>query len=149
MSADEEQTDSTGKLPKDGAAALSALRNLWGATGRERAFFSADGHGGPAGGHGEMQGKGAMEQIIGEIGFGGLETFAEDGEATTNTYEAGKRLSSAWKKTMEREGKLMHPGQSVSDLMSARREQGMPKAVPQEAKSTPEAKKSPFFDDEE
>lgn len=148
MSADEEKTDSTGKLPKDGAAALSALRNLWGATGRERAFFSADGQGGPAGGHGEMMGKSAMEQIVGEIGFGGLETFAEDGEATTNTYEAGKRLSSAWKKTMEREGKLMHPGQSVSDLMAARREQGMPKAVPQEA-PTNESKKNPFFDDEE
>lgn len=144
MSADEEKTDSPAdKLPKDGAAALSALRNLWGATGREREFFQT---GGGAGGGGSESGKSVMEQIVGEIGFGGLETFAEDGEATTNTYEAGKRLSSAWKKTMEREGKLMHPGQSVSDLMAAQRD-GLQKGTPAE-KMTP-AKKSPFFDDEE
>ncbi|GAC1368005.1 MAG: hypothetical protein NVSMB32_13070 [Actinomycetota bacterium] len=131
MSADEEKTDATDKLPKDGAEALSALRNLWGATGRERAFFGAGGT--PGSPDGAALGKSAMEQIVGEIGFGGLETFAEDGEATTNTHQAGQRLSAAWKKTMEREGKLTHPGKSVSDLIAAQRE-GMPKGTPGEAK---------------
>ena len=146
---EEEDRDSTKKLPKEGAAALTALRNLWGATGRERAFFSADGAGGAqGGGHGSMQGKSAMESVIGDVGFGGLETFAEDGEASNNTYEAGKRLSSAWKTTMEREGKLMHPGQSVSDLMAKQREAGVRGAAPKPGAEAP-PKKSPFFADEE
>lgn len=119
---DEESNDATSKLPKDGAAALSALRNLWGATGRERAFLSAD----HAGGTGSI-GRGTMEEAMGGIGFDGLDTFAQDNEATTNTHVAGQRLSAAWKKTMEREGKMMNPGKSVGDLISQTREGGLPK----------------------
>ena len=51
------------------------------------------------------------------------ETFAEDGEATTNTHEAGQRLSAAWKKTLQREGKMVKEGSSLGDLMSAQQEQ--------------------------
>ena len=68
-------------------------------------------------------GRSTMEDIIGKVGYEGLDTFAEDGEATTNTHEAGQRLSNAWKKTMQREGKMIKEGSSLSDLMSARQEQ--------------------------
>ena len=108
---EEERKDAANELPKEGAAALEGLRKLWGATGRERDFIQH--------GAGEGSGKATMEEIIGKVGFGGLEDFAQ-GEATTDTHAAGQRLSSAWKKTMEREGKLMHPGQSVSDLLAAK-----------------------------
>jgi len=76
MSADEEQ-DSTDKLPRDGVQALEALRKLWGATGRERAFFGADTQ--------APSGRNTMEEIIGKVGYEGLDTCAEDAEATTVT----------------------------------------------------------------
>lgn len=123
---DEEKKDATDQLPKDGAQALNALRNLWGATGRERAFF------GPSGGGDVPIGRGTMEGALGGIGFGGLDTFAEDGEATSNTQAAGARLNAAWKKTLQAEGKLTHPGQSVSDLVQATKDQRLKAA--QEAK---------------
>ena len=116
---DEESQDSTAKLPKEGAAALNALRSLWGQTGRERAFFGA------GGGAGAPTGRDSMVDSLGGIGFGGLETFAEDNQATTNTHQAAQNLSAAWKKTMEREGKLYHPGNSVNDLISATKEKGI------------------------
>src|SRR5438105_4189326 len=116
MSADEEEEkDSTGELPRDGAQALEALRKLWGATGRERAFFGADTE--------APSGRSTMEEIIGKVGYEGLDTFAEEGEATTNTHEAGQRLSAAWKKTLQREGKMVKEGSSLGDLMSAQQEQ--------------------------
>lgn len=118
---DEERTDATDKLPKDGAAALSALRNLWGATGRERAFFGAGG----AGGTEAPTGRDTMVEQLGGIGFGGLDTFAQENEATTNTHKAAQNLSAAWKKTLEREGKILHPGQSVSDLIGTTKDKGI------------------------
>lgn len=111
MPDEEEEKESPNKLPKEGAAALEGLRKMWGATGRDRDFIRD--------GAAEGSGRATMEEIIGKVGFGGLEDFAE-GEATHDTHAAGQRLSSAWKKTMEREGKLMHPGQSVSDLLAAK-----------------------------
>lgn len=124
---DEDSKDATSKLPKDGAAALSALRNLWGATGRERAFISGEQPDREA-----SIGRATMESAMGGIGFGGLDTFAEENEATTNTHAAGQRLSAAWKKTMEREGKILNPGQSVSDLIARTREGGLPEAGAEE-----------------
>ncbi|HLI57332.1 MAG TPA: hypothetical protein VKY26_09935, partial [Actinomycetota bacterium] len=115
----EESKDSTDKLPKSGAAALGALRKLWGDTGRERAFF------GPQGGTDAPSGRDTMLDITGGLGFGGLDTFANDNEATTNTHKAGQNLNAAWKKTMEREGKLLHPGQSVGDLIGKTKEGGL------------------------
>jgi len=127
MSADEEQ-DSTDKLPRDGVQALEALRKLWGATGRERAFFGADTQ--------APSGRNTMEEIIGKVGYEGLDTFAEDAEATTNTHEAGQRLSAAWKKTMQREGKMVKEGSSLGDLMSAKQEQTGVKGGNQEVQQT-------------
>src|SRR5712675_1083123 len=89
----EEEEERPSKLPKEGTDALAALRNLWSDTGRERDFMQ---------------------------GYGDLEHFAE-GEATTDTHAAGQRLSAAWKKTMEREGKIVHEGTSMSDLMRGKR----------------------------
>jgi hypothetical protein len=113
----EERHDSTDKLPREGAAALNALRNLWGATGRERAFVAA--------GSDAPTGRDTLVDQLGGIGFGGLEDFATDNEATTNTHKAAQNLSAAWKKTMEREGKMLHPGQSVSDLINATKDKGL------------------------
>ncbi|HEU5003720.1 MAG TPA: hypothetical protein VFW71_13220 [Actinomycetota bacterium] len=119
---DEASKDATSKLPKEGANALSALRNLWGATGREAAFFMGEDRADRE----ASIGRATMESAMGGIGFGGLDTFAEENEATHNTHAAGQRLSAAWKKTMEREGKMLNPGQSVSDLIANTREGGLP-----------------------
>jgi hypothetical protein len=109
--ADEEEEERPNKLPKEGANALSALRDLWGKTGRDQAFMEADAR---------ESGRETMEQIVGKVGFEDLEHFAE-GEATHDTHAAGQRLSAAWKRTMEREGKIVHDGASLSDLMQGKR----------------------------
>lgn len=116
----EERHDSTDSLPKSGAAALGALRKLWSDTGRERAFFGPQG-----GGTDAPSGRDTMLDMVGGMGFGGLDTFADDNEATHNTHQAGQNLQAAWKKTMQREGKLLHPGQSVGDLIGKTKEGGL------------------------
>jgi len=107
---DEEEERPT-KLPKEGESALAALRNLWGSTGRDRDFIESAQEG---------SGRDTMEQIIGKVGYEDLEHF-DEGEATTDTHAAGQRLSAAWKRTMEREGKIVHEGTSMSDLMRGKR----------------------------
>src|SRR3982074_781976 len=84
------------KLPKEGAEALPALRTRWGDTGRDRDFIQSEA---------ERSGRATMEDIIGKVGYEDLEHCAE-GEATSDTHAAGQRLSAAWQKTMEREGKI-------------------------------------------
>ena len=106
---DEEEERPT-KLPKEGESALAALRNLWGSTGRDRDFIESA----------EGSGRATMEEIIGKVGYEDLEHF-DEGEATTDTHAAGQRLSAAWKRTMEREGKIVHEGSSLSDLMRGKR----------------------------
>jgi hypothetical protein len=108
---EEEEEERPNKLPKEGAEALTALRNLWGDTGRDRDFIQTEA---------ERSGRATMEDIIGKVGYEDLEHFAE-GEATKDTHAAGQRLSAAWKKTMEREGKIVHEGSSMSDLMRGKR----------------------------
>ena len=108
---EEEEEERPNKLPKEGAEALTALRNLWGDTGRDREFAQSEA---------ERSGRATMEDIIGKVGYEDLEHFAE-GEATKDTHAAGERLSAAWKKTMEREGKIVHEGTSMSDLMRGKR----------------------------
>jgi hypothetical protein len=108
---EEEEERRPNDLPKEGANALSALRNLWGSTGQDREFIQSSQLG---------SGRSTMEEIIGKVGYEDLEHFAE-GEATSDTHAAGQRLSAAWKKTMEREGKMVHEGQSMADLMRGKR----------------------------
>src|SRR6266480_3882930 len=108
---EEEEEKRPNNLPKEGASALAALRNLWGSTGRDRDFIESAQEG---------SGRDTMEQIIGKVGYEDLEHF-DEGEATTDTHAAGQRLSAAWKRTMEREGKVVHEGSSVSDLMRGKR----------------------------
>jgi hypothetical protein len=114
MSADEKKEDPKDKLPADGAKALEALRGYWSSTGREQTFFGADPN--------APSGRSTMEEIIGKVGFGGLDDLAEEGESSHSTYEAGQRLSAAWKKQMAREGKLINEGQSLSDIIAAKRD---------------------------
>ena len=108
---EEQEEERPNKLPTEGANALTALRNLWSDTGRERDFMQ---------GEAERSGRATMEDIIGKVGYGDLEHF-DEGEATTDTHAAGQRLSAAWRKTMEREGKIVHEGTSMSDLMRGKR----------------------------
>jgi len=108
---EEEEEERPNKLPKEGAEALTALQKLWGDTGRDRDFIQSEA---------ERSGRATMEDIIGKVGYEDLEHFAE-GEATKDTHAAGERLSAAWKKTMEREGKIVHEGTSMSDLMRGKR----------------------------
>ncbi|SRR6266571_5093765 len=115
---DDEKQDATEKLPADGAKALENLRSLWSNTGADRAFFAAEASA-------AASGRSTMEEIIGKVGYDGLDTF-EEGEATSDTHAAGQRLQAAWKKTLQREGKMTHPGQSVSDLIAKSREGGLP-----------------------
>src|SRR4030081_3430153 len=107
----EEEEERPSNLPNEGADALAALRNLWSDTGREHDFME---------GEPERSGRATMEDIIGKVGYGDLEHF-DEGEATSDTHAAGQRLSAAWKKTMEREGKIVHEGTSMSDLMRGKR----------------------------
>ena len=109
--AEEEEEERPNNLPKEGANALAALRDLWGKTGRDRDFMETEAR---------ESGRETMEQIIGKVGYEDLEHFAE-GEATHDTHAAGQRLSAAWKRTMEREGKIFHDGSSMSDLMRGKR----------------------------
>jgi hypothetical protein len=108
---EEEEEERPNKLPKEGAEALTALRNLWGDTGRDREFAQSEA---------ERSGRATMEDIIGKVGYEDLEHF-DEGEATKDTHAAGERLSAAWKKTMKREGKIVHEGTSMSDLMRGKR----------------------------
>ena len=108
---EEEEEERPNKLPKEGAEALTALRNLWGDTGRDRDFIQSEA---------ERSGRATMEDIIGKVGYEDLEHF-EEGEATKDTHAAGQRLSAAWRKTMEREGKIVHEGTSMGDLMRGKR----------------------------
>ena len=108
---EEEEEERPNNLPKEGASALAALRNLWGSTGRDRDFMQSAQEG---------SGRATMEEIIGKVGYEDLEHF-DEGEATKDTHAAGQRLSAAWKKTMEREGKVVHEGQSMGDLMRGKR----------------------------
>ena len=86
---DEEEEERPNNLPKEGASALAALRNLWGSTGRDRDFMQSAQEG---------SGRATMEEIIGKVGYEDLEHF-DEGEATKDTHAAGQRLSAAWKRT--------------------------------------------------
>src|SRR5437588_10021382 len=100
---EEEEEERPNKLPKEGAEALTALRNLWGDTGRDREFAQSEA---------ERSGGATMEAIIGKVGYEDLGHFA-GGEATKDTQAAGERLSAARKKTREREGKIVHEGTAM------------------------------------
>src|SRR6266568_2102560 len=111
MNQHEEDEEKPNPVPEEGRAALDALRNLWGATGKERDFHEKISE--------EGSGRSAMESIIGSVGYEDLEHFAE-GEATHDVHAAGQRLSAAFHRTLEREGKIVHSGQSMSDLIRSK-----------------------------
>src|ERR1051326_8737483 len=110
MNQHQEEEERPNPGPKEGQATIEALRNLWGKTGRERDFMQTVSEG---------SGRASMEDIIGHVGYEDLDNFSE-GEATKDTYAAGQRLSAAFHKTLEKEGKVVHSGQSMGDLMRSK-----------------------------
>ena len=111
MNQHQEEEETPNPVPKEGQAAMDALRNLWGSTGRERDFIQTVSEG---------SGHASMEDIIGRVGYEDLDNFSE-GEATKDTYAAGQRLSAAFHRTLEKEGKVVHSGQSMADLIASKR----------------------------
>lgn len=109
MNQHEEKEERPNPVPKEGQSTLDALRNLWGKTGREQDFQAMVSQG---------SGHASMEDIIGHVGYEDLDNFSE-GEATKDTYAAGQRLSAAFHRTLEKEGKTVHSGQSLKHLIES------------------------------
>lgn len=87
-------------LPAEGARGLS-MRGVWDA--EDQTSHEAD----------ESCETGQC-RAADQMGFEGL---AEEGEATTGRHKASTNLQSAWKKTLEREGKLDSEATSIRDLV--------------------------------
>lgn len=102
MSQDSEQPESASSdLPGQGGPALSLLRGVWDARGQTSQDIdeSCD--------TGECRASESM-------GFDGL---AEEVEPTSNRDEAITNLQSAWRQTLEREGKLNKDAETVRDMV--------------------------------
>lgn len=95
----EQSTDED--LPAGGASALSLLRSVWGAKGQTSLHIEESADTG--------QGK-----HTDRLSFDG---FADEVEATTDRNKAIHNLQSAWRTTLEREGKLGREGKSIRDLV--------------------------------
>lgn len=98
-------------LPEAGQGALSTLRNLWSAQGQgshdvdESSCESNEGSTGNRGGQCKMTQSMGFEGLIDEV------------EATADTDEAVDNVQTAWRKKLEREGKLSHEGRSIRDMV--------------------------------
>lgn len=90
-------------LPEEGQQALSVLRAAWSAQGQS-------GHdvGEASCGHSKSC------KAASAIGFEGL---IDEVEPTSDTSAAVDNLSSAWRKKLEREGKLNREGTTLRDLV--------------------------------
>lgn len=103
MSQEQENAEVTDSLPGDGKEALSALRGIWKAQGQTSADLD------------EACGNTKSCKNMEGVGFQGL---AEDVgmPAQSNPQSVGGSLRTAWKRKLEREGKLSE-GTSVRDLI--------------------------------
>lgn len=104
MNARDEDATPTDELPEAGRQALSVLRDAWSARGQTSRDIDES-----------SCGSGTETcKATDAVGFEGL---ADEVEATTNTAEAVGNLRDAWKKKLEREGKLNTEGKSLKDLV--------------------------------
>lgn len=97
-------------LPEDGQEALSALRSLWSAQGQGRHDVDASACESDSGkGSGGSQCKATQSM--------GFEGIIDEVEATTDADEAVDNVQSAWRKKLQREGKLSDEGQSIREMV--------------------------------
>ena len=89
---------------EDGAAALSALRDIWKAQGQTSADLD------------EACGNTKSCKNMEAVGFQGLDDEVND-QSDQSTQGVGNNLRSAWKTKLEREGKLSNKTGSVRDLV--------------------------------
>lgn len=101
MSQEHDNAKETDSLTGDGQDALSALRGIWKAQGQTSADLD------------ETCGNNNICKNMESVGFQGL---AEDVGMPSSSQAVGGSLRAAWKKKLEREGKLSQ-GTSVRDLV--------------------------------
>jgi hypothetical protein len=101
MSQEHESPKATDSLPGEGQEALSALRGIWKAQGQTSADLD------------EACGNNNICKNMESVGFEGL---AEDVGMPATSQSVGSNLRTAWKRKLEREGKLSE-GTSVRDLI--------------------------------
>lgn len=101
MSQEHKKTKPTDGLTSDGQEALSALRGIWKSQGQTAADVD------------EACGNNNICKNMESVGFQGL---AEDVGMPATSQAVGSTLRTAWKRKLEREGKLSQ-GTSVRDLI--------------------------------
>jgi hypothetical protein len=101
MSQEHENTKVTDSLTDEGKEALSALRGIWTAQGQTSADLD------------ETCGNNNICKNMEGVGFQGL---AEEVGMSASPHSVGGNIRAAWKKKLEREGKLSE-GTSVRDLI--------------------------------
>lgn len=98
-----ENSHSTDELPEDGKQALSVLRGVWDA--REQTSADIE----------ESCGNTKSCKSMSNVGFDGLAD--EDDTPTNDSHSVGNDVRSAWKRQLEREGKLDSDANTVRDLV--------------------------------
>lgn len=99
-------------LPEDGQEALSALRSLWSAQGQGR--HDVDESSCESSSGGSSGGGGSQCKATQSMGFEGI---IDEVQATSDADEAVDNVQSAWRKKLQREGKLSDEGQSIRELV--------------------------------
>ncbi|MGH3671004.1 MAG: hypothetical protein ACRDSH_10260 [Pseudonocardiaceae bacterium] len=103
MSKDQENAKPTDNLTDEGQQALSALRGIWKAQGQSSADLD------------EACGNNNICKSMSSVGFEGL---ADESDTPANTAPSvSGNLRSAWKRKLEREGKMNSEAGSVRDLV--------------------------------
>ena len=102
MSEDQENAKPTDNLTDEGQQALSALRGIWQAQGQSSADLD------------EACGNNNICKSMSSVGFEGL---ADESETANTPPSVSGNLRSAWKRKLEREGKLNSEAGSVRDLV--------------------------------
>jgi hypothetical protein len=103
MSEDQENAKPTDNLTDEGKQALSALRGIWKAQGQSSADLD------------EACGNNNICKSMSSVGFEGL---ADESDTPANTPPSvSGNLRAAWKRKLEREGKLSSEAGSVRDLV--------------------------------
>lgn len=101
MSRDEDRDAAENELPAGGAPALSLLQGVWGAKGQTSLDVDESCETGQC-------------RASDQMGFDGL---ADEVEPTTDRNKAINNLQSAWRTTLEREGKLDSETKTIRDLV--------------------------------
>lgn len=102
--------DQEGGLPENGQEALSVLKTLWQAQGQGSHTVEQSCESNTTGSSGSNAGCKNTKHM-------GFEGLIDEVEATNDTDEAIDNVQTAWRKKLEREGKLHQEGKSVRDMV--------------------------------